>query len=60
MVVMHGVMIVGMSMLVGMSVAVGLNVSMGMRLALTHVAPQKQATSQTSNEQARDAPQPGI
>ena len=39
------VMRIGMGMLVGMRVAVGLTVSVGMRLALTHVALQKQATS---------------
>jgi len=60
MVVMHGIMRVSMGRLVGMRVAVSLMVSVGMRLALTHVTPQKQATSQARNEQARDAPQPGI
>jgi len=60
MVVMHGVMRVGMGRLVGMRMAVGLTVSVGMRLALTHVAPQKQATSKAGNEQARDASQPGV
>jgi len=60
MVVMHGVMIVGMGMLVGMRVAVGLTVDVGVRLALTHISPQKQATPQAGDEQARDAPQPGV
>ena len=47
MVVMYGLMMVGMT------------VDVGVCLALTHIAPQKQATPQASDEQARDAPQPG-
>ena len=60
MVVMYGVMMVGMGMRVEMRGTVGLTVDMGMRLTLTHIAPQKQATSQAGDEQARDASQPGV
>jgi len=60
MVVRYGLMMVGMGMLVEMRGMVGMAMDVGMGLALTHVAPQKKATPQASNEHARDAPQPGV
>jgi len=60
MVVMYGLMRVGMGMLGEMRGMVGMTVGVGVCLALTHIAPQKQATAQAGDEQARDAPQPGV
>jgi hypothetical protein len=39
---------------------VDMAVDVGVGLALTYISPQKQTTPQAGDEQARDAPQPGV